>query len=182
MKTMINLLPPEEKKKLFYKKLEKLVIIWGEILLIFLVCLILVLFSIKTYIVGQVESKIIILDQIKEGYENSNTQNLQQTIKNYNEKLSQIKNFYENQTHFAESIEEIAKIKPPEIYFTILSLKMSGNGIIFSISGFSETRTSLVLFRENLESKPGIENINFSPLSWVKTADIDFQVTFDFKK
>ena len=50
---MINLLPPEEKGKLFLKKSEKLIAVLEITILVSLVCLILILSSIKLYIVAE---------------------------------------------------------------------------------------------------------------------------------
>jgi len=180
---MINLLPPREKKELLREKTERLTIILGGIFLIFLICLILVLFAVKTYIWGQVESKTILLNQIKKEYQNSNIQELEGAIEEYNTKIIQVDNFYNKQVYFTESIEEVSQLKPDGIYFIYLSLKRNAdNSITFSISGFSETRDNLTLYKNNLENQKEIKEIKFSPLSWAKPTDISFQVTFNFEK
>ncbi len=91
---MINLLPPKEKKELFLKKVKRMIIIWGTVILVTLLCLILILFSIRIYIFGKAESQKIILEQTKKEYDVSDIKNLQEVVKKYNEDLLKLKNFY----------------------------------------------------------------------------------------
>ena len=67
---MINLLPPEEKEKLSSKRGEKLIAILVITVLVFLICLILILSSIKIYITAEANSQKIILEQAEKKYQN----------------------------------------------------------------------------------------------------------------
>ncbi len=178
---MINLLPPKEKRELFLKKVERVVIIWGSIILAVLLCLILILFSIRIYIWGKAESQKIILEQTKKEYDVSDIKNLQEVVKKYNEDLLKLKNFYGKSIYLSEILEKISKIPAPGIYLTNLSLNkpsdLQGNKVEVTISGFSETRERLSLFKENLEEEKYFKDIYFYPSSWVKATDIDFYLT-----
>jgi hypothetical protein len=66
---MINLLPPQQKEELVLEIKKNLFITLCGILLIFLICLSLILFSLKFYILGEVNSKEIILEQSEKKYE-----------------------------------------------------------------------------------------------------------------
>lgn len=178
---MINLLPPEEKKNISYKRIEKLIVIISLMFFVFIICFSIILFTIKTYTSSQLESERINFNQINEKYASVEIRTSQEMINKYNKKFSDIKLFYENQINFSESIEKISKLKPKEINFNNLSLKKSPQGIIFSISGFSQTRISLIDFRRILEDDPRINNVHFSPLVWAKPENINFQLTFELK-
>lgn len=196
---MINLLPPREKKELLLKKVKIVVIIWGSIILAVLLCLILILFSIKTYIWGKVESQKIVLEQTKKGYDASGIKDFQEVIKKHNENLLKLKNFYGKNIRLSEILEKISKIPSPGIYLTSLSLnksleilkdskdkKLQDNSIEVTISGFSDTRENLSLFKKSLEEEKGFKDIYFYPSSWIKPIDIDFSLTLkienDFQK
>jgi len=186
---MINLLPPREQKELFFKKVNRVVIIWGSVILATLLCLVLTLFSIKIYVWGKVESQKIILEQSKREYNVSDIKNLQEVVKKHNENLLNLKNFYKKSIYLSEILEKISKIPFPGIYLTSLSLnKPSGslkesndkepqdNRIEVTISGFSNTRENLSLFKKNLEEEKSFRNVYFYPSSWIKPIDIDFSL------
>ncbi len=187
---MINLLPPKEKKELFLKKVNRVVIIWGTVILASLLCLILALFSIKIYISGKVESQKIILEQSKKEYDISDIKNLQGVIKEHNEKILNLKNFYRKSIYLTEILEKISKIPFPGIYLTSLSLnkpseslkdsdnkEIQDNRIKVTISGFSNTRENLSLFKKNLEEEKSFKDVYFYPSSWIKPINIDFSLT-----
>ncbi len=179
---MINLLPPTEKKQLKLEKKIKLLVIFGLVFLIFLICLILSLFSIKTYIQAQVEAEGIVLEEIKQELETSNSKGTQQIIKNYNEKLIKLKRFYSKQVYFTTNLRKVLDLTPSAIYFENLSFKKEKQATSVTISGFSPTRDILTSFRERMEQEESITEINFSPLSWAKPKNIDFSVNFKIKK
>ena len=187
---MINLLPPKEKKELFLKKVRRVVIILGGIILAALLCLILILFSIKIYSWGETESQKIILEQTKKEYDTSDIKDLQEIVKKHNENLLKLKNFYGKNVYSSEILEKISKVSSPGIYLTNLSLnkpseflkdsedkKPQDNRIEITISGFSDTRENLSLFKENLEKEEGFKDVYFYPSSWVKPIDVDFSLT-----
>lgn len=191
---MINLLPPEEKKKLFLKKIKRLLVIWGTIILAILFCLILVLISIDIYIRGGSNSQKIILEQVKKGYDSSDTKSLQNIIKGYNESLLGLKNFYGKNIYLSKILEKVSEIPRPGIYFTNLSLikpsespkkdedeVSQDNRIELTISGFSKTRENLSLFKKELENEEGFQDVYFYPASWIKPTDVDFHLTLKVK-
>ncbi len=179
---MINLLPPEEKKHLHLERIEKLIIILGSSVLIFLICLILALFSIKIYIEGQVKSEKIILEKREQEHKSSEIRELQEIIKEYNRKLIKLKTFYDEQIYFVEGLRNVLEIKPASIYFTDLALQKGEKMTQVSISGFSPSREILEIFQTGLKKENKIDDVKFTPLSWAQPTEIDFEVTFKIKK
>jgi len=187
---MINLLPPEEKKELFLKKIRGLIIIWEGVFLAILFCLILILFSINIYIWGKAESQKIILEQTREAYNSSDAKSLQMIIKGYNENLLKFQNFYKENIYLSKTLEKISEIPCSGIYFTNLSLShpleslkkdkdedVQDDRLELTISGFSETREDLSSFKNNLENEGDFKDVYFYPSSWIKPTDIDFHLT-----
>ncbi len=88
--------------------------------------------------------------------------------------------------NLSEILEKISKILAPGIYLTNLSLNkpsdLQGNRVEVTISGFSETRENLSLFKKNLEEEKDFKDVYFYPSSWIKPTDIDFYLTLKIEK
>jgi len=171
---MINLLPPTEKEMLSLEKSKRIVIILWLLLLFFLTCSILILFSIRTYIQAQVKSQQYLLAEVKKEKNQSEIENLKGEINSINSSLTKLNSFYQNGIYLSDILEKISKTLPEELYLTNLS-------VIFpsvSLSGFAPTTETLFEFKENLEKEPGFKEISFPPANWVDLTDIDFSVTF----
>ena len=52
--------------------------------------------------------------------------------------------------------------------------------ISISIAGTCDTRDDLIAYENNIEKESAIENISFSPESWINSQNINFKVMFDF--
>ncbi len=79
--------------------------------------------------------------------------------------------------------------KPSGLSFaTISAERESNNAIAITVSGVSETRDDLLLFKQSLENSNGFwdakgqrlvfKNIYFPPESWIKSTHVDFYLTF----
>lgn len=180
---MINLLPPEEKEKLFLKSREKLSTILGITALVFLICLILVLLSIKFYILADTDYQKTILQQTKQAYQTPEVTNLNNTIKKYNGILSQLNSFYGAELYFSRSLETITGVAAPDgLYLANFSLvRDEGGGIRVAVSGTSSTRDDLLIFKKNVEDNKSIASPYFSPESWINQQNTNFSLTFEFK-
>ncbi len=179
---MINLLPPEEKEGLRLQQVKKLVAILGSAVVVIIICLILILFSINYYILGEIISQKFSLEQAENRYKTSDFLKYKNILQNYNKGAAQLKSFYKEGMGISSALENILAVeKPVGIYFSNLSINMRENNdkIIVNISGASDTRDSLLVFKKNLEGKGEIKNINFSPESWINPSNINFYLTFE---
>ncbi len=188
---MINLLPPKEKEQLFLERKKKLVIILGYITIISLICLSLVLFLVKLYILEQVGHKKSILDTTEKKYQTSDYLFYNNLVKKYNKDLVTANTFYKKQIYFSDIIKTILDIQRPDgLFFNDMSIKNSekdnkiknsekDNNIKVTVSGISNTRDNLLIFKDNIENNNKIKNVYFPPNSWIKTKDINFYVTFE---
>ncbi len=184
---MINLLPPEDKKYLLLEKNKKLLIVLGNVFLISLVSLLLLLSALKFYMLGDIDSKKYILDNSEKGYQTPDFESLAQLIIKHNADLAKVDNFYKKEIYFNDILKTIFEIKKPVgLYFKSISIdKMKENNlpqqagkVKVTISGFSDTRDNLLIFRDNINSNKKIENAYFPPDSWIKSKDITFYLTF----
>lgn len=179
---MINLLPTKEKEELALDRNKKLVIILGSALLIASICLILVLLSVKFYILGEAISQKFILEQAENKYQTPDFLIYKGLLESYNKNLVQLKSFYKDKTQFGAALKNILEVNRPEnLYFTDLSLakKENTNKIEVKLFGTSDTRDNLLLFKKNIEESKKIQNPNFSPESWISSKDINFYLTFE---
>lgn len=175
---MINLLPLQEKKNLRMEENWRLVLILGFLFLIFLISLFLILFSVKSYLWGQVESRKILVDLEEKYFQSSEIQALREKITLANQNLSKLTPFYQKQKRGTEILEKISQTLPPGVYLTTLSWQKDTSQI--SLSGFSPTREILFEFKKKLEEKE-FREIYFPPQNWIEPTDIDFYVTFKVK-
>jgi len=179
---MINLLPPREKERILSIKKQRIVIILWFLVLFFLICLILISFSIKVYIQSQVNAQKGFLEEVRKEAGQPEIKELEQKINSANSTLLELKSFYQNKVYFSGILEEISNVLPEKIQLTDLSTiektTETGKFIEVSLTGFSPTREILFDFKNKLEQKSSFKDIYFPPANWVKPVDINFSVSF----
>lgn len=173
---MINLLPPSYRAELKQEENRKLILILGMLFLIFLISLTLILFSVKIYIQGQLESIKVLAGLEEKTLQTSEIQGLRDEINLTNKNLSKLNSFYKKQADSIGVLEKIFKTLPSEIHLTAFSWQKNNDQV--TISGFSPSREVLFNFQKNLEGSKDFTEIKFPPQNWIKSADIDFYVTF----
>lgn len=171
---MINLLPLKLKQELSRERTKKIVIILGILILSGLICLVLILLSIKIYIQGQADYEKTLYELKQEQFKNSQTQEIQKEIIEHNENLLKISTFYQNQIDFTEIIEKITIMLPVGVYLDSISYQNEQ----ISISGYAPDRDSLLEFKEKLDQDDYFEITVFPSSSWIKSIDIDFSLSF----
>lgn len=176
---MINLLPPKEKNKLILKEKEKLATVWGLIVLVSLICLSLILLSIKFYLLSGTDYQKTLLAEVQKEAQDLGSSSLNSTIQKYNGVLEQLDSFYKKEIYFNQILADINNIPHPEgVYITNFSISRDEDAVIkISLSGYSDTREDLLIFKNNMEQNQKIKNPSFSPVSWVKPKNVDFSVT-----
>ncbi len=179
---MINLLPPAEKAAISQEENWKIVITYGITLVSFLISFGLILLAINFYISGQVENQKSYTKKTEQGTQTAEKKDMLEKSAQLNKTFAGLYTFYQKQPVFSELIEKVSRSLPFDIYLTNLSIAASpGWRAVFTISGYSPTRESLLSLKNNLESQEDIGEIIFPPSSWVKPADINFNVSFKIK-
>jgi len=165
---------------LLEKKKRMAAILWF-LVLFFLSCLILVLFSIKAYLQIQLEAQKALLLEIEKKFAESEAWDLREKINSINLTLTKLESFYQQKIYLTEILEKVSNILPRRIYLTNLSAVFSNTeefGFKISLSGFAPTRESLFEFKKDLEKETDFKEIYFPPTNWVDPVDINFFVTF----
>jgi hypothetical protein len=178
---MINLLLLEEKQKLASEKKQKLVTVWGVVILFSLVCLTLILLSLKFYVLAEYSYQKDILEQSQKQNQTPDFINFSEIIKKYNATLSQIDSFYKKELYLYKALEVISRIPSPAgLYVINISLIKDDSGKIqVSMSGLSNTRDDLLAFKKNIEDDKEIKKSYFPPENWVTQKNVNFSLTFE---
>ena len=181
---MINLLPLEEKENLFLEKKKRLATIMGIVVLVFLVCLTLVLLSIKFYILAETDSQENIFKQNQQSSQYTEQSNFINVVKGYNSTLAQIDSFYKKELYFNQALDILNRVPSPNgLYFTNFSLSRIENGNIkMDVSGVSATRDNLLIFKHNVEADKEIKNPYFSPESWISAQNTNFSLSLEISQ
>jgi len=179
---MINLLPIKEKKEILQEETFRLVLILGILFLIFLICFSLILTSINIILSGEAEAQKILYEQREKEFETPQMQALQKNLTSFNQTISQLDSFYQNQTNLTEALEEISQTLPFGAYLTnLLISSKKERGWDCSLVGFSPAREILLEFKANLEAEKSFKEVSFPPVNWVEPKNIDFSVNFEIK-
>jgi len=176
---MINLLPPEEKKGLLAEETKRLTIILGLVVLFSLFCLIIILIFLKIYLFIQIDFQKSALELMKKQAQDSEAQVIREKIKDSNQKLAKINDFYEQKSNLEETLEKLTRTIPEGIYLADFSYSKTSSQII--LAGFSPSRDLLVQFKKNLEQKEEFRKIYFPPSNWIEPVNINFtgvKITF----
>ncbi len=174
---MINLLPEEGKKEFIMERKIKIVTILGTLSLVFLVFLGVLLFSVKIYILSQLQSEKTSFNLENLSIDTPEIKALEKNTKELNQKISQLNSFYKEQTSISQVLEEISNILPSETYLTSFSYQKEKSQV--NLFGFAKTRENLLDFKKSLENQKNITNI-YSPISnLTKPIDIDFFFSFN---
>jgi len=180
---MINLLPPKEKNDLFLKKIKNLVIILGGVILVFLICLILILTSIKFNLLSKISDQTYLSQETQNQYQSDTVITLKNSIQKYNTSIPQALSLYQSGNRISDVLGIISEIPRPQgLYFTNISIdgKSNNNKIIINITGVSPARDDLVAFQKNLEEESLIKNASFSSNSWISPGKTNFNLTLEF--
>lgn len=177
---MINLLSPEEKTELSMERKRKIAAILGSLFLIFLIFLVILLFSVKIYILSQIQSQKTTFDLENKLINSLQVKEFEENITNINNKISQLNDFYKNQVNLSQVLDKISNIAPVGIYLTDFSYQKEKSQI--TILGQAKTRDNLLEFKKSLESQSEIKNL-YSPISnLTKPTNIDFYFTFNISQ
>lgn len=175
---MINLLPPAQKEELVQEEKLKLILIFGIVVLAFLISLILILLSIKIVFSAEFDIQEKYFKDREKALEKTEIKEFEEKIKNLNFIFSNLNNFYQEKIDLTQILEKISNLLPAQTYLT--SINFNSTSLQISLLGFCSDRETLIKFKENLEREEKFTNVYFSPSSFLEPNN--FSVTFSIKK
>ncbi len=169
----INLLPDNQKKILrliiIQKKIALIVVFITASFLIFIAGL----FYLENYLNKKIDNlRPMVLIQEQKVRE-SRFEGLKEEVASINNQLKLASTTWRNQFSFVSFLEDISQLIPEAIYFKTLSF----DGSRLAITGFVNSRENLFELKQNLESDSRINNLYFTPSSWVNQKDFEFSLT-----
>lgn len=176
----LNLLPPEEKKNLYLKKVNELLWIYsGQILIAFFV-FVLLSGLIWFYLSSQIKIVDKELNSYEIGIKKEAFDELNKKIEKANAQIMEIQKIQADHNYFSQLFEELVGLIPAGIRLENISIqpqattKKETARITMNISGHAPTRDNVIKIKEGLENSIYFDEVE-SPLSnLVKAADIDF--------
>jgi Tfp pilus assembly protein PilN len=179
---MINLIPPKEKEKILMERINKVVIIHWFLIFFFILCFILVLFSVKIYFKSQALAQNSMVLNAKNNQETQKIIQFKEKMQTANDEIKEQNNFQKNKIYFSNIIEKIAGILPGNIKLNNISAVLDDKKIIkVSVSGFAQSREDLVALKDKLSQESAISEIKFPTSNWVEANNINFSASFNIK-
>ena len=178
---MINLLPSEQKDKLYQYRIKKMMLVLGFIGTVFLVSLSILLLTINIRLRGEVDYQGAVLEAKKGKSKTSQIEKIQDQFSTYNKKLTKLEKFYKERNYPSGFFEEVNSTLPSSIRLNSLAYQKVTEGDYkaqASFSGYCPDRSVLLQLKENMDEKSKWENVDFPPSNWVEPADINFNVSF----
>jgi len=175
---MINLLPPQAKKELYWQRQLKIVVIIELLTIFCLLVLWLAFLVIKVNIVTQQE--IVKTTAKSEEPKIKQIDTIKKEINTINETLEKINQLYEEQISVSETLIKIASLLPQDAYLENFVFEEKNKQV--QIVGKIRTLTSLNQFKELLKNEPSFKDVELSIGSYVPTKEIEFQAKFILKK
>jgi Tfp pilus assembly protein PilN len=185
-KTMINLLPQENQREISQEQNWKMIMILGILVLVFLICLSLILFSIEAFVSADVEAQKIQFQEREKVLNSPGMRSLESDLAEFNKKIFQLESFYRNQLNISDSLAKISTVFPSGTYLNNLSINLQPNEngpmeASCNLSGFSSTRENLLVLKANLEKEESFKDVYFPPADWMNATSINFTASFKFK-
>jgi len=191
---MINLLPPEIKRKNLLEKRKTIVSANLILFLLFSVLLLSTVFSINFYLQIQTNRLKTQLANNEQTLERSENKEILDKIDLFNLSFEKLNAFYGQRIYISEILEKISQVFPDNVYLTNLSispdavLEDEGDGLKrligfkISIAGFSPTREEVIQLKENMEKEKSFKEVFFPLSNWVKSTDVSFSLSFKIVK
>lgn len=175
-KKYANLLPKPDQSDVRMEKITSRLLnllVWVALSLAVLVVLLL---GTRIYLaseLGRVKDRIVLQQQAVSKEENLE---IKRELEEFNTHLANLAAFEENQGFWSEIMINFARLLPSDLVIDTLSADRKTGQI--SITGFSSSRDSVLMLRENLLTSDYFENVNFPLSNLTRPTDVNFRYTF----
>ncbi len=183
---MINLLPTTEKEKLLREENWRLILVLGILTFIFLISLILVLFSVKVHVVSQFKSQEILFEAKEKEFQRTELYGFRTKIQEINQTLMNLDTFFQKKDSSANLFEKIFRLLPKGVHLNSFSQESIDDLEEFkakiSLSGIALTQQDLFDFINNLNEEKSFCDADLPLSSWVEFNNINFTLNFKIVK
>lgn len=175
----LNLLPPQEKKKIEWANLSRLVISLSIWFIIFLTVF-------NLFLVGDLFFFSTLLDSQKKLLTVRETDpnvrhliEIEEKIGQSNQLAKRIGQKQKDLILWLPLLEEMSQITPNGVYLTAFSYQTAQNQI--SLTGWADQRENLLLFQDSLKESPSFAEVESPLTNLLKQRDINFNFTLLLK-
>ena len=183
---MINLLPTTEKESLLREENWRLILVLGILTFVFLISLILVLFSIKIHVVSEFKSQEILFEAKEKEFQKTELYGFRTKIQETNQILTGLDTFFQERDNSADLFEKICQLLPKGVHLNNFSHESLDNSEEFKakifLSGIALTQQDLLDFINNLDKEKSFCDTDLPLSSWVEFNNINFTLNFKIVK
>lgn len=190
----INLLPPIQKQELKDEELRKKIIFILFLILLDLLLLMAIIFCLYTYTSKKVSDLNQEVVQKENLLKTPQSQEIKKIIEEANQNLYKINSVKKEQVSVMAVLEKVNELFPKDAYLKAFSFKNSFRDVenketkvkvkeFFGrvlLNGIASSRETIFSFKKLLSQDQNLQDVYFSPLSWVKAINADFMVDFNF--
>lgn len=177
---MINLLPPQEKEKIYKEQINRMIIIWSFIIIVFLIALALNLWAISIQLQNKITIKQIVTNSLNVELENPIMAEAEQEIQSFSRFLSIVKNLSPEGENIGFVLEKLDQALPENSYLLRFSYNLE-DGLI-EIKVFIPTREELRQLKNNLEKDVYFSDIEFPGSTLTESENIEFTAKLTISK
>ncbi len=176
---MINLLPPQEMAHNRSERNKKLLLVLGNTVFISLIALVLVLLSVRFYILQEALDQETQVAQARADHDAAQQAFTKEALERYNARFTTMANFYATQTKMHAVLQEVVSIPRPEgLRLSSITIDRNAtNGLNIVLSGVSPTRDSLLAYKDTLGQARGVVSVSFPAESWIQKENLVFTAT-----
>jgi len=175
----INLLPPQQKKRLKLRIYYQNIISSGFILLLLILFLVVFLAGFLIFLnfryrvienrITVEQSKIIQTQTVKE---------MEKKLKDLNRELEELREIETERSNLYSILDNISQNLLVGV--RVYSLEINRNSGMVTVTGFSHTRENLLTIKKILENSPNYKNIDFPLSNLANPKDINFRFSFTY--
>jgi Tfp pilus assembly protein PilN len=174
----LNLLPPQEKNELKLERLYRWLVFYGSATILIILLFITFLALIWSFILIQLKSYTVNLENTKTSFQGQSIENQQKLIRDFNLKLERIAQVQSGHKYYSPVLIHLATLVPSGIRIDALAIDEQGKA---TLTGYAQRRSQLLLLKEALEKSSFFENVNNPISNLTKQVEINFSFQFDIK-
>ncbi len=179
MKTLLNLLP-EEEKGILQRRLRFRFLLW-QVFLLLMLELFYVSILVGIYLILDVQAKNLEMMGAAEGsfyQEGRSLDQYERKFRETNERIAVVSQIDRNHLLFSEIFLLLDETLPEDVRLDRLSTK----DYTVLLSGNAKTRDDLLLFEDRLKDLPCVAGVNVPISNLFSQKDVEFQVDFTLKQ
>lgn len=174
---IINLLPEEEAKELKLEVASHQLTRFFAIVASSLLVLFILAFGAKFFLKNEIGKDNNLIEDLQKQLSSANNQALEKQVVTLNGQIKTIKIIDQQHYYWSKALVELGNMSPSDFHLDTVTLDR-GSGLI-TVSGVSDSRSSVITFWSNVKKSQYFSNINFPLTNLEEPSDTHFSFTFN---